>query len=326
MKKNLNKIPDIFKVKIDGSENNLFIAATTIEATKTEITSGKYSYLGLVMSDAGRLIINPEIYPDSKRGRYCKRNRDGWSITRKDLPKISKTFYMGERPIFGDYSKGTFSMSVTRMVFQKDFIAPPEITLSITLLRSYPRDTDEVFVLKVVVNDVVDKSQDNFESRILFNINLLQENLFKSDVFESNASEAEFLKTVIIGWELLPLGNRELIETLIASGGGLSDLQQGTIRERYNFLESLNPMEWIKGVSGMRRYFGAKFAENLVVLENMDYGNAIYVMFGNWEELSKLSRTDLLKKSNRDFERIKHNGSGWRTKLQMIINDKLTNN
>ena len=49
----------------------------------------------------------------------------------------------------------------------------------------------------------------------------------------------------------------------------------------------------INPIGGMNsHYFGAKFGENIVVFENMDYGNAIYILSDNWEEISKMSRID----------------------------------
>ncbi|GAA4092678.1 hypothetical protein [Mucilaginibacter panaciglaebae] len=328
MKKNLNKVPNIFIAKIQASNNNAFIAATTVEAKKSDIAAGLYHHIGVALSEDTEVVVNGDIYPLPENGRYSKRNQEGKFITRKDLPKIYKQFYYGERPIFGDYSKGTFSLIVTKLVYQKEFVPPEEVTISTEILNDYRSGDDHVYILKVMVNKVMDKNDNSFYSDLLFCLNILQENINKSDVFEAEAAQADYLRTLNIGWELLPLGNRDILDELLGGGGGrpLTDQQRGIIQERYNYLESLNPTQWIKGISGMRRYFGAKFADNIVVLENLDYGNAIYVMFDNWEELSTLSRTELLKKTNRDFERIKHTGNGWRTKLQMVIADRLNRN
>jgi hypothetical protein len=42
------------------------------------------------------------------------------------------------------------------------------------------------------------------------------------------------------------------------------------------------------------------------VFENIRCGNATYVMFENWKELSQGSRIDLLKGAREGFERIEH--------------------
>ena len=92
--------------------------------------------------------------------------------------------------------------------------------------------------------------------------------------------------------------------------------------DRYTFLEKLNPVAYISGTSGFQRYFGARFADNLVAFENLEYGNAIYVMFDDWEELSKLTRLELLKnRRGAGFERIVHR-SGWKDMLEKLIKSR----
>ncbi len=90
------------------------------------------------------------------------------------------------------------------------------------------------------------------------------------------------------------------------------------------FFMTLEPQKLVFGTSGFRRYFGALMRDDLVVFENIEYGNAVYVMFEEWEELSKKSRIDLLSgKYGESFERVLHT-SGWKSKLRSIIKGKLT--
>ena len=49
----------------------------------------------------------------------------------------------------------------------------------------------------------------------------------------------------------------------------------------------MKPTEIVLGMSGNTRYLGAKYAEDLVVFENLEYGNAIYILYENWKILSK---------------------------------------
>jgi hypothetical protein len=71
----------------------------------------------------------------------------------------------------------------------------------------------------------------------------------------------------------------------------------------------------------MRKYFGAKFSDNLVVFENLNYGNAIYVLFENWVELSKMSRTEIQTRPANEYIRIKHTVN-WEQNLERIIASK----
>ena len=57
--------------------------------------------------------------------------------------------------------------------------------------------------------------------------------------------------------------------------------------DRYDFFVGLDPKKLIIGSSGFRRYFGALLEDYLVVFENIEYGNAVYILFEKWEVLSR---------------------------------------
>lgn len=78
----------------------------------------------------------------------------------------------------------------------------------------------------------------------------------------------------------------------------------------------------VETTNEFRRYFGAQFAHDLVAFENIEYGNAIYVMFDDWEELSKKSRTELLSSRIHNFKRIPHTIT-WKRRLRQLIMEEL---
>ena len=51
--------------------------------------------------------------------------------------------------------------------------------------------------------------------------------------------------------------------------------------------EQFQPIEYLKGLGGNDHYIGAKYADDLVVFENMRHGNALYVLYGDWATLSQ---------------------------------------
>jgi hypothetical protein len=57
------------------------------------------------------------------------------------------------------------------------------------------------------------------------------------------------------------------------------------------------------------------------VFENLNYGNAVYVMYEQWEKLSMRSRVELLKGDRDDFDRIEHR-KGWADKLGALLKRK----
>jgi len=94
--------------------------------------------------------------------------------------------------------------------------------------------------------------------------------------------------------------------------------QESTIKERVEQIDKLKPVGYIAGGDGFLRYFGAKFGDDFVVFENARYGNAIYIMYENWEELSKRSRVDLLSGPEESFDRILHK-PGWKEELTLRV-------
>jgi hypothetical protein len=126
----------------------------------------------------------------------------------------------------------------------------------------------------------------------------------------------DYLATVYVGWEILPPGERDAnIARILSWLRNPSEEVKRKIIDRYDTLLKLKPSAFVAGTSGFQRYFGAKFGEDLVVFENLEYGNALYVMYEEWQALSKKSRTQLLAGSPAGFERIVHS-PGWKTRLR----------
>jgi hypothetical protein len=117
-------------------------------------------------------------------------------------------------------------------------------------------------------------------------------------------------------------GTKEEAIRRIFSGAVPKQKQRETAGERYDFFMSLKPIRFVFGKSGFRRYFGAKIEENLIIFENMEYGNAIYILFDKWEEMSKRSRLELLSgKFGTDFFRVVHK-DGWEETVRSYISEK----
>ncbi len=101
----------------------------------------------------------------------------------------------------------------------------------------------------------------------------------------------------------------------------VTDEQRRRIEARLRVLAQLRPEAYVAGTNGFLRYFGAKFGDNLITFENLAYGNALYVMYEDWRELSRRSRIDLLKGPRDGFDRIEHR-DGWEDRLEALISRK----
>ena len=55
--------------------------------------------------------------------------------------------------------------------------------------------------------------------------------------------------------------------------------RQAVMKERITVMARLKPEAFITGSDGFLRYFGAKFGDDFVAFENVNYGNALYIMY-----------------------------------------------
>lgn len=74
----------------------------------------------------------------------------------------------------------------------------------------------------------------------------------------------------------------------------------------------------IVGTDKFAGYFGAKFGDRLVALENLEYGNALYVFEEDWEDLTQLSRTELIRRRDPSVHRLRHH-PGWQSALGILV-------
>lgn len=313
---NFRKIPAVTLAKVKNFDKDNVIIAGVKRISESDILAGKYQHLGITL-EPGRLTFPNRFIPNVKVGTYSRINIEGKEIIRKDLPKSTKTIFI-EAPNFGDWSRGSHTVGIPRQVYRRDLIAPKELEIKTELIREEV-STEKFFVFKFSVDILLNRRHKNFKSDLLYSLNILQENVGIANVFSSNSDLGEYLKTINVNWEILPPGDRDNVVSKILAGYKTPTKEiRDKILKRYNLLTSLKPVAFISGENGFRRYFGAKFSEKLVVFENLEYGNALYVMFEDWNVLSKLSRLELLSGKREGFARIIHK-SGWEIELKKIV-------
>lgn len=310
-KRNLRLIPESVRNKLDSIESDEVVATAVIAVPDADYRAGKYAHF--LRDEDGPSTTR---IPDPEMGRYSRQNVQGW--IRRDLPKIPRT-YCVEAPNWGDWSKGSHDMCQTRYVYQR---LMKQLSITISRLDSRPSPGGVLHLMRVSVDEVLGRNAEDFELNLLYNLNLLQENFGATGVGQPGETGAA-AETVMVGWELLPIGTGEQ-RNIDAIAGNLDPQVRARIAERYAFFAEMNPRTLISGTSGFRRYFGFMFTDDLVVLENMDYGNAIYIMGDDWQVLSTLSRMELLSGGvARRFIRIEHRGD-WMAKAAAIIRRQLS--
>jgi hypothetical protein len=318
-KTNLRTIPQSIDHRLKQLKSRSIKAASSRVYSAQELDEGKLSHLGIALSK-GVLSYPKSILPPEKSGKYSARNINGEEIVRKDLPK--ETHYNAiESPNWGDSYNGTHTVYLPYEKYPRDFIGPRNTRLNILIPHSEPGR--ESYVVVFEVDCVLDQKAKEFKSDLLACLNLLQENVGSCDVQPSDATLADYLHTLKVSWDVLPPGTREEALARLFRGKTPSAQEKAAVEERYDFLMSLKPTKLVYGLSGLERYFGGLMHDNLVVFENIQYGNAIYIMFDNWKELSQRTRTELLSgRYGRNFERVMH-GSGWKGKVKAIIKERL---
>ena len=212
-------------------------------------------------------------------------------------------------------------MSQDRKVYQRDFIPPNENEITVELVGQETVGEEKNYIFRFIIDQPLLIGAKSYEEELLRLLNLLQENVGSVDVFTSNAKLEDYLKTIYVNWEILPPGERDKNIATITRGVGAVDKEtKERIIDRYGFLEKLRPQAFIKGHGGFRRYFGAKFTDELVAFENMEYGNAVYIMLTDWKEASKKTKQELLAsgRDGKDFFRVVHS-SGWKAQVRGLI-------
>lgn len=85
-------------------------------------------------------------------------------------------------------------------------------------------------------------------------------------------------------------------------------------KKRFKCIFELKPKEIFRGIETFADYFALHFEEtDKVILESVVYGNAIYVIEGDWRVLSRKTKTEL--KNQKNTKVIPHSRD-WFSKLK----------
>ena len=135
---------------------------------------------------------------------------------------------------------------------------------------------------------------------MLWALNIPRENTGVAGVFPSDATPEDYLSTIALEWEVFPPGTAdEIIAAFRKRRSGRATKADTLMEERLKLSSSLRPTTYLTGTTKFSAYVGTQFAPDLIVFENVRYGNALYVLYDNWRNVSKRSRIDLRSMSIR---------------------------
>lgn len=314
-KKSFRKLPANIEAALAkiGSQNVQIIAGKLISAD--EIEAGVYAHLGITLDDL-KVGKRWDVVPDSAVGKTSARNVEGWEIIRKDLPKYQKYFYQ-DIPIYGDAARnGWTTAAIPRDVYHRDQIPPYLLQLNVLIQEQVDQST---YGIVFSIDQVFDRESSSLREDLIFGINLLQENTGVTGVASTDNPELTF--TSALAWSVFPPGELEKLATAWL-GEKAEGKRRDTVLERLQLFEQFKPIEYLRGMGGNDYYIGAKFADDLVAFENLKYGNALYVLYASWQELSQRPRSELLKLPHSQFDRIVH-VLGWEQRFAVLMQKEL---
>lgn len=280
-----------------------------------DVASGLLGALG-IDDAAAAAKTSTRAVPPSSAGRWSDWNVNGREVVRDDLPKVPRSYVTWIRP-YGNRNATEVAAFTTREVFPRETRYGHGLAIQIdvgTLQGDKVRigfRVDRVFPPDTKREDV----------DLLLALSLLRENVGAADIVPSGTTPDEWVSHQELSWELLPEGQRgDLVFESIVRRLSLDPDSDNThvARARNEFIWSLGPGKGATGRGTFSRYVAYIFRDDLVVLENLSYGNALYVMYENWEALSQRSRLDLLADPQADFTRIVHRGR-WKQELKKAI-------
>ena len=138
---------------------------------------------------------------------------------------------------------------------------------------------------------------------------------------KSNTANTEIIERV--NWTLLPVGTDwatfedNFNEQITKSGGSFEQKAIDEAKDRFKCIFELKPKSIYRGFETFSDYFALLFEDtDKVVLESVNYGNAIYIIEGDWKILSRRTKAEL-KTSNKT--KVIHHRSDWFSKLKNYL-------
>lgn len=306
---NLSKAAQRRLDRIDGSH---VVIAAVVCVTGDKIAD--YRHAGLAEKDGSISVLEPAP-PPSSCGLWARRNLDGWPEKRKDLPKE-----MRDVSSWAPSWNGSGHHLVSRSIeaWPVDHHPARMLTLSATILEQLKDGA----IIRFRIDQPLERSDPDFAENLRFNLRLLGEAVGSAEIYSADLSDEDFIELQIVDWEMIPPGSYDRVLTHLATRRSATPEQIAVASERLKALEKLDHDGYIVGDGKFARYFGAKFGLKLLVLENLDYGNALYVFEENWEELSQLSRTELIKRRDPGVHRLPHT-PGWQSAIRKLLRNAM---
>lgn len=270
----------------------------------SSVSSAIQAKYGLDNLKVGQSFLPKGCHPSSRF------NAHGRFILLKDKPKENRYINTIEweweqwAPGGGTETKSDFK-DIFKECYQREEIPPPSLFISLIEYKG-----SNYFSLEPLTRD------GGNDQDILHGVNLFLEIFGGYEIIVDG--EISNTKVENVSWRLLPPGEQpfEKLEEHIDKELGKSPRTQPVIKERQNFINNFNPHKIFVGQGGFHDYVAYDFGE-VVILESIKMGNALYAFPSDWEEISKLSKKEIIQ-NGLAKERIIHK-KGWKEKVSEVL-------
>lgn len=305
----------IRKTRINNIERYMpkkFVGKTFVIATLlSDKRKSKLRKLGFEYLDLGETVLPKPIGPVSRF------NANGKIIKHKDQP-METAYRQSEwtwKEFRGRYDRVERSkiVDIPYKRYPRTFVEPPSVELTIA------KDANDQ---KVITSSEVNYSQESSD-QLKHIINLFLELFGECMVLDANLDKIKVPKIKRVNWTILPKGERpwdEMKKDVDPIVRRAKPMQQKVVYARLETIEKFKPDFVAVGRGGFQGYLVFGFTgKDLFVLESVYTGNATYVFDKNWEELSRLTKAEILNDSLQK-DRIIHR-EGWNERIKALISN-----
>lgn len=263
---------------------------------------------GLTPTEHG-LTLLPDV-----RGPVSRYNAEGRYLIHRDQPKET-----AHRTVRWKWTERHGDQRVERedwrdvpyLRYPRTFVPPPSVELSLV------QDDAGSFTVKAP-----SLPYDPQSTELLHQVNLFLELFGEVHVLREGRVHLNAGDERRVNWHLLPPGEFpwEVLRAHLTPvvDRARSQQQRAFLSERLEALAAYGPDFTVVGAGGFTGYVLFAFPQrNLFVLESALYGNATYILRGNWEYLTTLTKADLLREDLHEA-RVPHQAT-WGELIQAYL-------
>ncbi|AZZ60420.1 hypothetical protein DSM07_03360 [Oenococcus sp. UCMA 16435] len=303
MKINKKQIRSVRKYLADIAEQDTFLIGVRFNEDRQKVIEESFDYL-----DVQHVIFIPSPF----LGIMSQRNTVGEEIPDKTQPKETayRAQYWELKGYDGVWRSGTSEVPYQR--FPRKFVGPKKMRFR------YLNDVGNGREKLIIIDRHFVNSTDNDEE-IKFAINLLLEIFSEAETLTFDPLTSRVVPIETVEWQILPKGER--IWESFQRGKSYQHTtksEKTLIQRRLKKIESFSPDRIFQGIGGYTGYLVFEFKDKqLFIFDSIVYGNATYIFAGEWKNVSKLTKKEIIQ-NHLAKDRLVHM-LGWETQISKYL-------